>query len=206
LALKGTNLGFYYNKNQWLFRNINIELSYGEILGISGYSGSGKTSLSRILSNYIQPVEGFVEIDGKPFTKKEVQPVQLIYQHPEKAINPKWRMKEVLRESYEPDDDILERFGIRKEWLSRYPIELSGGELQRFCIVRALHPKTKYIIADEMTTMLDAINQTSIWRELLNICKERKIGLAVISHEPALLSRLCDRIISLNESVKKIGA
>ncbi|SKC54303.1 ABC transporter ATP-binding protein [Maledivibacter halophilus] len=199
MALKGYNLGFYYNKNQWLFRHLNIELFYGEILGISGCSGSGKTSLSKILSNYLKPVEGFVEIDEKPFTKKEVQPVQLIYQHPEKAINPKWKMKDVLEESYDPDDTILERFGIRKEWLSRFPIELSGGELQRFCIVRALHPNTKYIIADEMTTMLDAVTQTVIWRELLDVCRERKIGLAIISHEAALLSRLCDRIISLNQ-------
>ncbi len=206
MALRGTNLGFYYNKNEWLFRNLNIELSYGEILGISGYSGSGKTSLSRILANYIEPIEGSVEIDEKRAAKGEAQPIQLIYQHPEKAINPKWKMKEVLEESYEPDDAILERFGIRKEWLSRYPIELSGGELQRFCIVRALHPNTKYIIADEISTMLDAVTQTVIWRELLDICKERKIGVAIISHEAALISRLCDRIISLDVSAKKIGA
>ena len=206
MALRGTNLGFYYNKNEWLFRNLNIELSYGEILGISGYSGSGKTSLSRILANYIEPIEGSVEIDEKRAAKGEAHPIQLIYQHPEKAINPKWKMKEVLEESYEPDDAILERFGIRKEWLSRYPIELSGGELQRFCIVRALHPNTKYIIADEISTMLDAVTQTVIWRELLDICKERKIGVAIISHEAALISRLCDRIISLDVSAKKIGA
>ena len=206
MSLKGNELGFYFKQDEWLFRNLNIELSYGEILGISGYSGSGKTSLSRILANYLAPIEGTVEIDEKHFAKNEAQPVQLIFQHPEKAVNPKWRMKDVLKESYEPDDAVLDRFGIKKEWLSRYPIELSGGELQRFCIVRALHPNTKYIIADEITTMLDAVTQTAIWSELLNVCQERKIGLAVISHEPALLSRLCDRIISLNVSVKKLGA
>lgn len=206
MSLKGYELGFYFKQDEWLFRNLNIELSYGEILGISGYSGSGKTSLSRILANYLAPIEGTVEIDEECFAKNEAQPVQLIFQHPEKAVNPKWRMKDVLKESYEPDDAVLERFGIKKEWLSRYPIELSGGELQRFCIVRALHPNTKYIIADEITTMLDAVTQAAIWSELLNVCQERKIGLAVISHEPALLSRLCDRIISLNVSVKKLGA
>ena len=206
MSLKGNELGFYFKQDEWLFRNLNIELSYGEILGISGYSGSGKTSLSRILANYLAPIEGTVEIDEKCFAKNEAQPVQLIFQHPEKAVNPKWRMKDVLKESYQPDDAVLDRFGIKKEWLSRYPIELSGGELQRFCIVRALHPNTKYIIADEITTMLDAVTQAAIWSELLNVCQERKIGLAVISHEPALLSRLCDRIISLNVNVKKLGA
>lgn len=199
MSLLGKNLGFYYEKEKWLFRNVDIELSYGEVLGISGYSGSGKTSLSKVLANYLSPVEGNVLVDGKPLCKGEFQPVQLIYQHPEKAINPKWRMRDVLNESYEPDEEILERFGIKKEWMNRFPIELSGGELQRFCIVRALNPKTKYIIADEMTTMLDAVTQAKIWKELLHICKERKIGIAIISHENALLHRLCDKIISLKQ-------
>ncbi len=76
-------------------------------------------------------------------------------------------------------------------------MEISGGEMQRFCIVRALNPQTKYIIADEMTTMLDAITQAKIWRQLLRICKERKIGLAIISHETEIISKLCDKVISL---------
>ncbi len=199
MALTGNDLGFYYHKNEWLFRHVNIEISYGEILGISGYSGSGKTSLAKILSNYLQPIEGNLKVDGRRFPQKDFQPVQLIYQHAEKAVNPKWRMSDVLNESYRPDEQILARFGIKKEWMTRFPIELSGGELQRFCIVRALHPATKYIIADEMTTMLDAITQAEIWSELLSICKERQIGLAIISHEAALLARLCDRVVSLKQ-------
>ncbi|MCG8484184.1 MAG: ABC transporter ATP-binding protein, partial [Clostridia bacterium] len=79
-------------------------------------------------------------------------------------------------------------------WLKRWPIELSGGELQRFCIVRALNPQTKYIIADEITTMLDAITQAKIWHELLKICRARSLGVIVVSHEKSLLNRLCDRI------------
>ncbi len=197
MSIKGNNLGFYYRKNDWLFRHLNIEISHKEILGISGYSGSGKTSLSRILSNYMFPLEGTVEVDGRPFRKNEVQPVQLIFQHPEKAINPKWRINEALVEGYQPDKEILERFGIKKEWFTRFPIELSGGELQRICIIRALHPNTKYIIADEMTTMLDAVTQKVIWKELIDVCEEREIGLAIISHEAALLSRLCHKVVSL---------
>lgn len=199
MALTGENLGFYYEKDKWLFRNVNIELAYGEVLGISGYSGCGKTSLSKVLANYMKPIEGNISIDGNPPKKGEFQPVQLIYQHPEKAINPKLKMSEVLKESYEPDDDILNRFGIKKDWMTRFPIELSGGEMQRFCIVRALNPKTRYIIADEMTTMLDAVTQAKIWNELLAVCKERKIGLAIISHESELLSKLCDKIVSLKQ-------
>lgn len=91
-------------------------------------------------------------------------------------MNPLWRMKKILEEAYIPEPELLETFGIREEWMDRYPIELSGGELQRFSIVRALHPQTKYLIADEMTTMLDAITQEFIWRSLLRIVKRRIWG------------------------------
>lgn len=197
MALIGKDLGFYYNKNKWLFRHFNIQIEANEIVGISGYSGCGKTSLSRVLANYLPAIEGSVNIDNEGFRQKAIQPVQLIFQHPEKAINPKWRIKDAIYEAYTPDDQLLELFGIRKEWFTRFPTELSGGELQRICIVRALHPDTKYIIADEMTTMLDAVTQMQIWQSLLSICRERGIGLLIVSHEGALLSRICDRVISL---------
>lgn len=81
--------------------------------------------------------------------------------------------------------------------MNRFPIEISGGEMQRFCIVRALSFQTKYLIADEMTTMLDAVTQAGIWREVVSICKERNIGLMVVSHEKDLLAKLCHRILSM---------
>lgn len=197
MSLVAKNLGFYYRKNKWIFKEKDFELKQGEVIGIRGYSGCGKSTFCRILANCMKPREGQVLIDGEESRKNQFQTVQLIYQHPEKAVNPKWRMKKILEESYIPDDDILNRFGIKSEWMDRWPIELSGGELQRFCIVRALNPKTRYIIADEMTTMLDGITQAKIWYELLSVCKERNIGLIVVSHEESLLNRICDKVYSI---------
>lgn len=192
MSLCTKNLGFYYKKSEWIFRNINLEVNPGKILAISGYSGRGKTSFAKVLADYLKPKEGEVLVDGDTHHQGKYRKVQLIHQHPELFMNPKWKMNKILEESYLPSDEIIEAFGIRKEWLDRYPIELSGGELQRFSIVRSLNPNTKYLIADEMTTMLDAVTQAFIWKKLLKIIRDRSIGLIIISHEKEIINKLAD--------------
>lgn len=96
-----------------------------------------------------------------------------------------------------PSAGLLTAAGIKNEWLDRWPAELSGGELQRFCVVRALNDRTKFLIADEMTTMLDAITQAQIWKLVLSYAREHKIGVVVISHEKELVDRLCTRVVRL---------
>ena len=114
-------------------------------------------------------------------------------------MNPRWNMKKILNESWMPDKKILDDFGIKKEWFKRYPSELSGGELQRFSILRSLNPKTKFIIADEITTMLDCVTQVQIWTSLLKIAKENEVGILVVSHDHNLLNRITDKIIYFND-------
>lgn len=195
MILEAKDVSFYYEKDKYLFKDVNIAINQNEIVGIYGYSGCGKTSFSKILSNYLKPVKGEVTLDGEKFNLNEFCKVQLIFQHPERVMNPNWKMKRVLHESYIPDSEILEKFGIREEWMDRYPQELSGGELQRFSIVRSLHPDVKFIIADEMTTMLDSITQAFCWKQLLSIVKERGLGLIIISHDKSLLEKICTKII-----------
>ncbi len=200
MKLKAENISFKYpSAKKYLLKDINLELDSDKVIGLIGDSGSGKSTLCKILSGYIPKYEGNVTLDRKPLPKKGFKPVQLIYQHPEKVMNPKWKMKQVLEESWDVPDEILEEFGIQKSWLTRFPQELSGGELQRFSVVRSLNPDTKFLIADEMTTMLDAITQVQIIESVLKIVKERKMGFILVSHDMPLVEKICDEKIYLKE-------
>ena len=106
-------------------------------------------------------------------------------------------MRRVLEEAGEPEPELLAGLGIEGQWLGRYPRELSGGELQRFCIARALRPQTRYVLCDEMTAMLDLVTQAQMWEFLLCQAQERALGLVIVSHNTALMDRLCAREFAL---------
>ena len=200
MKLKAENISFKYpSAKEYLLKDINLELDNTKIMGLIGDSGSGKSTLCKILSGYVQKYEGNVLFDGKELPKKGFKPVQLIYQHPEKVMNPKWKMDKVLSESWAVDDETLSEFGIQKTWLTRFPQELSGGELQRFSVVRSLNPETKFLIADEMTTMLDAITQVQILDSVLKIVKKRQMGFLLVSHDMDLVDTICDDKIYLKD-------
>ena len=195
--LKAENINFGYG-SQKLLKNVNFEMNNEQVIGLFGDSGSGKSTLCKILTGFIKDFDGNVTINGQKHNDG-FNPIQLIYQHPEKVMNPRWKMLEVMEESWMPDDNILNEFGIKKEWFKRYPSELSGGELQRFSILRALNPKTKFIIADEISTMLDAVTQVQIWEALIKHCKTNDIGILAVSHDKDLLEVICDDIVYFNE-------
>ena len=199
MELTARNISFRYSSSsRQILKDVNISIDNKKILGLFGDSGSGKSSLCKILAGHIKKYEGEVRLDGNEIPKG-FDPVQLIYQHPEKVMNPKWKMHEVLEESWDVPDDLLDDFGIQKSWLNRWPAELSGGELQRFSVLRALNPKTKFLIADEMTTMLDAVTQVQIFESVLKIVKERNMGLLVVSHDRNLMDIICDEVIYLDD-------
>lgn len=204
MQLKAKDISFKYkNSNTYVLKNVDFEINSGEIVGLVAPSGFGKTTLAKILAGYENSYTGAVKIEGIN-KKNKYNPVQLIFQHPEKAVNPKWKMRQILTESFNPPKELLDYIVIKNEWLNRYPNELSGGELQRFCVIRALSKDTKFLIADEMTTMLDAITQAQIWNVVLDYIKQNNIGLIVISHEKALIQRICDRVVNLEKFKVKI--
>lgn len=199
MRLEAKNISFRYERRQpWVLENCSLSVERGERLALFAPSGYGKTTLAMILSGYLQPTEGEVLLDGKPLPKKGICPVQLIYQHPEKAINPRWRLRKVLEESGELREDVLAAFGIERAWLDRFPRELSGGELQRFCVARALMSGADFLICDEISTMLDVITQAQIWNTVLDEAKKRNMGIIAVTHNHHLANRIADRVFDLS--------
>lgn len=198
-VLEAKNVSFCYpGSKHCVLENINLEVHEGEIVGLFGGSGHGKSTLARVLAGQLPIKQGSITFDGQALNPHSCSPVQLIFQHPELALNPRWRMKRTLQEAWDVPQSLLDKAGIRDEWKERYPFELSGGELQRFCVVRALAPTTKILLCDEISTMLDAITQAHIWHLLLDHAKEHSMGMLVISHSEALLNRICTRIMSID--------
>ncbi|MDR2544175.1 MAG: ATP-binding cassette domain-containing protein [Methanobrevibacter sp.] len=200
VKLKADKVSFKYSGiNKLILKDLSISLKDNQVKGLVGESGSGKSTLCKILAGYEDNFQGNVQVDGLNTNDSKFNPIQLIFQHPEKTMNPKWKMKQSLEESWNVDNNILEKFGIKKSWLNRWPNELSGGELQRFSIIRALNPKTRFIVADEITTGLDAVTQVQIWQLLLSIAKEKKMGILVVSHDKPLINEICDEVVYLND-------
>lgn len=196
--LKAEDLCFRYHSQQpWILHDFSLEVAPGAVVGLSGFSGRGKTTIGKLLAGYLQPTQGIVRCHGEPLANKGYCPVQLIFQNPELAVNPRWRISKVLAEGQTPSVDLLQSLGIHQSWLSRYPHELSGGELQRIAVARSLNSSTRYLIADEMTAMLDANTQAIIWQVVIKYAREQNVGILVISHEVALLQRLCNYTINI---------
>jgi peptide/nickel transport system ATP-binding protein len=199
MPLEAQNIYFRYErKGPWILEDFSLEINKGERLAVFAPSGYGKSTLAKLLSGYLEPQKGQILLDTKPLPKKGICPVQLIHQHPEKAINPRWRLKRVLEESGALNEDILAAFGIEEAWLSRFPGELSGGELQRFCVARALMSGADYLICDEISTMLDVITQAQIWEVVLDEVKKRQMGLIVVTHNRHLAQRVATKTLDLS--------
>lgn len=189
--LKAHQLSFQFSPNAPLLAAVSLTLKAGQWVGLSGDSGAGKSTLGKLLAGYLTPQAGNITLDDEVLPTRGVQPVQWLPQSPELAVNPRWRVGKILREAWQPSEVQCHAFGVQPRWLSRYPQALSGGELQRVCVLRALAPEVRFLIADEISTMLDPITQLELWQALKQEAEQRQLGVLVVSHDSALLERLC---------------
>lgn len=120
--LEATDLHARYGRRgPWVLRGVDARLTPGEIVGVRGPSGTGKTGLARVLSGHLRPVSGTVRVDGEPLREQGVSPVQFIFQHPQLAVDPRWRLREIIAEADAVDLDLLQALALPDWLLERHP-------------------------------------------------------------------------------------
>ena len=187
--------------------DVSFEIKKAEVLGLLGNSGSGKSTIGQIVSGLIKADEGSITFEGMPIKypmQREIRRhIQILFQHPEIAFNPKLKIIDSIKEpykmyqSYEFDKIVkdIEELGLKEEHLFRYPSELSGGELQRMALARAMAVNPKLLILDEPTSMLDVISQAQIILLLSELRDKNQMAYLFITHNTILAEQFCDRII-----------
>lgn len=199
MHLEADNLTFRYPRRNTapVLDGISFSLRSGKRVGLSAPSGRGKTTLCKLLAGWEEPAGGQVLLDGLPLARyRGFCPVQLLWQHPEEVVDPLLPLRRTLEEAGPVDPALLAGLGVRDSWLERYPSELSGGELQRICVARALRPELRFLLCDELSAMLDLATQAEIWKFLLDQAERRSLGLLIVSHDAKLLGRLCTGMAS----------
>ncbi|GGD06251.1 ABC transporter ATP-binding protein [Nocardioides daphniae] len=196
--LIGTDLWARHGRGPWILAGHHLTLAPGEVRGLFGPSGCGKSTLAAVLAGLHVPARGTVEVDGAALASiAGPRPVQLVLQHPERAMNPRWKIGRVLDEA-RPDGaerSLAEGDLVQSAWFDRYPHELSGGELQRVNLARALVTEPSYLLADEISASLDAITQALLWSHLRDHVARRRMGVLAVSHDRALLAAVADEVV-----------
>ncbi|MBT5623203.1 MAG: ABC transporter ATP-binding protein, partial [Acidiferrobacteraceae bacterium] len=200
-----------------IFREINLRASAGQCLGIVGESGSGKTTLGRTLVRLLRPTSGTLLFQGRDITslsEPELRPIrnrmQIIFQEPRAALNPRRRVDDAVsqpllvygkvlnsREAREQAADLLHQVGLDPILGRRYPRELSGGQLQRVCIARAISVRPALIVADEIVSGLDMSSQAQVLNLLDELRQQLGLCLVFISHDLSVVRSICDQVIVL---------
>lgn len=192
---------------------VSFDLAPGEVLGLVGESGCGKSSLGKALLRLAKPTAGSVLVSGTDFLGLEGEKlrafrpqIQMVFQDPFASLNPRMTvyetLKEPLRAHFQWDDaqmkkkilETVEQVGLAKDSLDKYPHEFSGGQRQRIAIARALILDPQVIVADEPVSSLDVSVQAQVLNLFKRIQKERNLSLLFISHNLSVVNYLCDRI------------
>lgn len=200
-------------------RDVSLSIAPGEMVGLVGESGCGKSSLGRSIVRLVEPSSGSIRFDGQDVAhltgrelKRYRQQVQMVFQDPYGSLNPRMSVGEAIEdvlavhrigsgraERRERVAELLESVGLKAEWARRYPHQFSGGQRQRIGIARALALDPKLLVADEPVSALDVSVQAEILQLLERLRAERGLAFLFISHDLAVVRNLCDRTAVMHE-------
>lgn len=190
------NLTFFYKKENPIYENFSLELNKGELVTIFGKSGSGKTTLFELILGTIKPVNGSIN----------KLKIAMIFQDPFNSFHPTYSIIEQIKDivgeiSFEELNKYLLKLTLQKELLNKKPYELSGGQLQRCSILRALLMKPDLLLVDEPTSALDNIIAYDVMKLLITLLDNS--GILLITHDLDMATWCSDKIIRLEENAKK---
>ena len=197
--------------------DINFSINAGEILGIVGLSGGGKSTLAKIIARLIPSDGGQIFLCGKDITHEKstdfYKNMQMIFQIPEDSFNPRRKLGKSIAEPIKNFlssenlqkrvENLLMEVGLPKNYANRYPREVSGGECQRAAIARAISVNPQILICDEATSALDVTIQAQIIALIKKLCVEKSISCLFITHDLSILKKIADRVLVLEEGQLK---
>ena len=209
MLLTVENLSKEYIKKK-ILNNVSFSMEKGEILGMLGKSGAGKSTIGKILLQLSRPTTGTILFEGKALSEVPRRDIQAIFQDPYSALNPSLKIGEILEEPLIANrvfqnkeerrkkvEETLVKVGLLESDYEKYPEELSGGQQQRVCIAGAIILSPKLIICDEPIASLDLAIQVQILDLIQKINQEEGISFIFITHNLPAVYRIADRILLL---------
>ncbi|MFG1797213.1 ABC transporter ATP-binding protein [Nocardia sp. NPDC049149] len=197
LAAHGVSLRF---GRRPVLTEVSLAIGRGEVVGLAGPSGAGKTSLAQVMSGLRAPDSGTVTCDGSPLPRRKTGRIAMLFQSPRRSCDPRMTLRQSIVELARGSvdwDAILESVGMTPDLLDRYPVQVSDGQLQRAAVARVLASKPDYLLCDEMTAMLDPATTATVARTVTGLAGTG-VGVLFISHNLPLLTACTDRIVHLD--------
>ncbi|GCD92383.1 ABC transporter ATP-binding protein [Embleya hyalina] len=191
---------------------VSLAVAPGQVVGLVGESGCGKSTLGKAAVGLLKPAGGRVTFNGRAVDTLGLRPrpsdqrgLQMVFQDPYASLNPRRRIGEQISDAVvlaggtrergrETARELLERVGLAAEFVDRFPHEFSGGQRQRIAIARVLAAEPSCIVADEPIAALDASAQASVANLLLDLARERNVGLLFISHDLSIVRQIADTV------------
>ncbi|MFX4233737.1 ATP-binding cassette domain-containing protein [Aliarcobacter butzleri] len=196
LVLDINDLTFYYKKENPIYKDFSLKLQKGQLVTIFGKSGSGKTTLFELIIGSLKPIKGIIDkLD-----------VSMIFQDPFNSFHPTYKIIEQIKDVVQRDftaelDSLLKKLNLSKDILEKYSYQLSGGQLQRCSILRAILMKPKLLLIDEPTSALDNIIAYDVMKLLITFLEDSAILL--VTHDLDMAKWCSDKIIRLETDARK---
>lgn len=202
--------GIFTKGKKEILKGVSLNVKEGECVGIIGESGSGKSTLGRLILGLEEQDSGKISFLGSEDKKRQREYSSVVFQDYSSSVNPRFRVIQTIsepllqtkmnREERKREAIVLlEKVGLSEEFLFRYPHELSGGQLQRVCIARAIATKPKFLLLDEAVSSLDVSVQVQVLDLLLKLKETEKLSYLFITHDLLTVTYICDRVIFFKE-------